>query len=505
MSGARTPRTRADGPQAVHQSPRSRADLLAELRRRSSRPADRAPDVVGVDVAPERARLLPRREQPAIAATICARVSAKMSDPPAATDCSAPFMPFLAVDVGDEARPSSPPAPRPAGARRAARRRPREVLDLGAVGGLDERVAGREVAVERADPDAGAAWPRRPARRRCPRAANSSPAAASSFSRLRRASARCGRSGHGCKRRMPPVGATLVEPEDSSASILGGTQQMSKVWFITGTSKGFGRVWAEAALERGDRVAATARNADTLTPLVEAYGDNVLAAPARRHRQGRDRRRRQAGARALRPPRRRRQQRRLRPVRRRSRRSREEQARDADRDQPVRPAVGHAGRAADHARAGRGPHHPGLVDRRRERVPDPRALPRVEVGPRGLQPVARGRGRRVRHQGHDRRARRLLDRLARPVGGRRPTRWPSTTRRATTARGVHRRRWPSRGDPQATGPAILELVDADEPPLRAFFGTGTLDMIRAEYEQRIENWERWDHLAVAAQGGVTTS
>ena len=52
---------------------------------------------------------------------------------------------------------------------------------------------------------------------------------------------------------------------------------MSKVWFITGTSKGFGRIWAEAALERGDRVVATARDADTLTPLVEAYGDNVLA------------------------------------------------------------------------------------------------------------------------------------------------------------------------------------------------------------------------------------
>ena len=51
---------------------------------------------------------------------------------------------------------------------------------------------------------------------------------------------------------------------------------MSKVWFITGTSKGFGRIWAEAALGRGDRVVATARNADTLTPLVEAYGDLVL-------------------------------------------------------------------------------------------------------------------------------------------------------------------------------------------------------------------------------------
>jgi NAD(P)-dependent dehydrogenase (short-subunit alcohol dehydrogenase family) len=33
---------------------------------------------------------------------------------------------------------------------------------------------------------------------------------------------------------------------------------MSKVWFTTGTSKGFGRVWAEAALARGDRVAVAA-------------------------------------------------------------------------------------------------------------------------------------------------------------------------------------------------------------------------------------------------------
>src|SRR3954454_4070268 len=51
---------------------------------------------------------------------------------------------------------------------------------------------------------------------------------------------------------------------------------MSKVWFITGTSKGFGRVWAEAALERGDRGAATARDVSTLDALVEQYGDNVL-------------------------------------------------------------------------------------------------------------------------------------------------------------------------------------------------------------------------------------
>lgn len=51
---------------------------------------------------------------------------------------------------------------------------------------------------------------------------------------------------------------------------------MSKVWFITGASKGFGRSWTEAALQRGDRVAATARDASTLDALVEQYGDAVL-------------------------------------------------------------------------------------------------------------------------------------------------------------------------------------------------------------------------------------
>lgn len=52
---------------------------------------------------------------------------------------------------------------------------------------------------------------------------------------------------------------------------------MSKVWFVTGSSKGFGREFVLAALECGDRVAATARNIDTLSDLVEKYGDSVLA------------------------------------------------------------------------------------------------------------------------------------------------------------------------------------------------------------------------------------
>lgn len=51
---------------------------------------------------------------------------------------------------------------------------------------------------------------------------------------------------------------------------------MSKTIFITGASRGFGKIWAEAFLKRGDKVAATVRNFDTLNDLVEQYGSNIL-------------------------------------------------------------------------------------------------------------------------------------------------------------------------------------------------------------------------------------
>jgi len=50
----------------------------------------------------------------------------------------------------------------------------------------------------------------------------------------------------------------------------------NKVWFITGASRGFGRVWANAALKRGDKVAATARKLESIADLKEKYGENVL-------------------------------------------------------------------------------------------------------------------------------------------------------------------------------------------------------------------------------------
>ena len=54
------------------------------------------------------------------------------------------------------------------------------------------------------------------------------------------------------------------------------TSNSQKIWFITGSSRGFGRVWAEAALERGDKVAATARSKEQISELSSKYGDNVL-------------------------------------------------------------------------------------------------------------------------------------------------------------------------------------------------------------------------------------
>lgn len=51
---------------------------------------------------------------------------------------------------------------------------------------------------------------------------------------------------------------------------------MSKIWFITGSSRGLGREFVEAALSRGDKVAATARSTESLEELVAVHGDAVL-------------------------------------------------------------------------------------------------------------------------------------------------------------------------------------------------------------------------------------
>lgn len=51
---------------------------------------------------------------------------------------------------------------------------------------------------------------------------------------------------------------------------------MTKIWFITGSSRGLGRSLTQAVLAKGDRVAATARNPEQLKDLTSIYGDQIL-------------------------------------------------------------------------------------------------------------------------------------------------------------------------------------------------------------------------------------
>jgi NAD(P)-dependent dehydrogenase (short-subunit alcohol dehydrogenase family) len=52
---------------------------------------------------------------------------------------------------------------------------------------------------------------------------------------------------------------------------------MPKTWLITGSSRGFGRELAQAVLESGDRLVATARRPEQLDDLVRKYGESVRA------------------------------------------------------------------------------------------------------------------------------------------------------------------------------------------------------------------------------------
>jgi NAD(P)-dependent dehydrogenase (short-subunit alcohol dehydrogenase family) len=56
------------------------------------------------------------------------------------------------------------------------------------------------------------------------------------------------------------------------------------------------------------------------------------------------------------------------------------------------------------------------------------------------------------------------------------------------------------GDPAATVPAILKLIDAPHPPLRLFLGNLGLRKTKSEYARKLAEWESWDDVAVAAHG-----
>jgi NAD(P)-dependent dehydrogenase (short-subunit alcohol dehydrogenase family) len=56
------------------------------------------------------------------------------------------------------------------------------------------------------------------------------------------------------------------------------------------------------------------------------------------------------------------------------------------------------------------------------------------------------------------------------------------------------------GDPAATAPAVLRIVDAEDPPLRALLGATALGIVEHDYEARLATWRDWQPVAALAQG-----
>ncbi len=271
----------------------------------------------------------------------------------------------------------------------------------------------------------------------------------------------------------------------------------SKRWLITGTSKGFGRIWAEAALARGDRVAATARDASTLAPLAEAYGDLVLpleldvtdkagvdaaVASAEQRFGGLDVVVNNAGYGLFGT---------IEEVS-------EEQAR-AQIETNVFGALWVTKAALPGMRA-QGSGHVIQVSS----IGGVTAFPGLglyHASKWALEGFSQSLAAEVKPLG-------IAVTLVEPVGYTTDWAGPSAVQaepipaydwiREQRAKGGVRA---NRGDPEATGPAILELVDAEEPPLRAFFGEWALGMVRGDYESRLQTWEQWQDLARRAHGG----
>jgi NAD(P)-dependent dehydrogenase (short-subunit alcohol dehydrogenase family) len=271
-----------------------------------------------------------------------------------------------------------------------------------------------------------------------------------------------------------------------------------KVWFITGTSRGFGREWAIAALERGDKVAATARDTATLDDLAEKYGDALL------------------------------------PIR------LDVTDRDAD-FTAVKQAHDHFGRL-DIVVNNAGYGHFGFI----EELTEAEARAQIETNVFGALWVTQAAlpFLRAQRSGHiiqvssiggvvafqnvgiyhaskwalEGFSQSLAQEVA-PFGihvtliepGGFSTDWAGSSSKRSTqlpdykdaheeAERFRAQRTAKPGDPQASARALLKVVDAPEPPLRVFFGELPLQLAKADYENRLKTWDEWQPVAVEAQG-----
>ena len=271
-----------------------------------------------------------------------------------------------------------------------------------------------------------------------------------------------------------------------------------KVWFITGASRGFGRQWTIAALERGDKVAATARNTDTLADLVESYGAAIL------------------------------------PI------TLDVTDRAADFAAVTR-AHDHFGRL-DIVVNNAGYGHFGFV----EELTEQEARAQIETNVFGALWITQAALPYLRAQrsGHIIQVSSIGGITAFPnVGMYHASKWAlegfsqslaqevapfgvhvtliepgsfatdwavsSSTRSAPlpdyrevheAAERVRAQRISTPGDPTASASAILKVVDAPNPPLRVFFGELPLTLAKADYESRLKTWEEWQPVSIEAQG-----
>ena len=268
-----------------------------------------------------------------------------------------------------------------------------------------------------------------------------------------------------------------------------------KIWFITGSSRGFGRVWAEAALERGDKVAATARKLEDLKNLRQRFGDAVL------------------------------------PL----------QLDVTDRENvftQVRAAQQHFGRIDVMVNnAGYGMF--GAV----EEISEAEAREQMETNYFGALWALQAVLPIMREQ----RAGRILSVssiggiVAFPnIGMYHASKWAleavnDTLSQEVASFGIHvtiiepggystdwggssakhaqpldaydglreamaqRRQQMVQGDPQATAQAILKVVDSEKPPLRLFLGSSPLQTAKEKYQERLATWEAWDDVSREAQ------
>lgn len=269
-----------------------------------------------------------------------------------------------------------------------------------------------------------------------------------------------------------------------------------KVWFITGASKGFGHVWTEAALARGDSVAAAARSIGSLEALKAKHGDRLLPLAL------------DVGDKAA-------------------------------VDKAVEKAYAKFGRidvavnnagyglfgaieevSEQEARAQIETNLFGALWVTQAVLPIMRAqqsghiiqissiggvyaVPTVglyHASKWGLEGFSQALAAEVKELG-------IKVTIVEPGGF--ATEWGTTSAhraqqmpaydgaRALLS-GVRTASTP--GDPKATAPALMRIVDAAEPPLRVFFGDAGLPMIKREYAERIATWEKWNDVALQAQG-----